>query len=181
MRDSCHVRRELLTNTNDKITIQVKYRNVEKTFSGTIEEVWFSLNKFFNQFISSFEIANKLALSIDLQRLAEDCVGLIAFSEEGYNLLIPRSKTTDNETLILVLLANYLGFRLGRSETYTVPKDELQTRLGKNAKITSTRLGELVKNKMVERTNDDKYRITTLGLTQVQKDILPRIKSKTRT
>jgi hypothetical protein len=174
------VRRELLINTNEIITIQVKYKNVEKTFSGNVEEVWFSMNRFFGKFISSFEIANKLVLSIDLQQLAEECVGLVAFSEEGYNLLVPRSKTTDNETLILVLLANYLGFKLGRTNSDRVPKDELQMRLGKSAKITSTRLGELVKNGVVARTDDDKYRITTFGLTQIQKDVLPRIKPRVR-
>ena len=174
------MRRRLLTNTNDKITIQVKYKNVEKTFSGNLEEVWFSLNRFFSQFISSFEIANKLVLSIDLQQLTEECVGLVAFSEEGYNLLVPRSRTTDNETLILVLLANYLGFKLGRTDSDRVLKDELQTRLGKSAKITSTRLGELVKNGTVARTDDDKYRITTFGLAQIQKDVLPRIKARIR-
>jgi len=54
----------------------------------------------------------------------------------------------------------------------------LQAKLGKSGKITSTRLGELVKSDMAMKTADDKYRITTFGIVQMQKDIIPKIKAK---
>jgi hypothetical protein len=162
----------------DNVTIQIKYKDVEKTFSGNVEDAWVSINKFFLEFVPSFEIAGKLTLKIDLQKLAEDCEGIIAFSKEGANILIPRSKLTDNETLALWLLANYLGFQLGMIKSDVVSKEELQAKLGKDSKITSTRLGELIKTEMASRTADEKYRITTFGIVQMQKDILPRIKTK---
>jgi predicted transcriptional regulator len=73
-----------------------------------------------------------------------------------------------------------LGYRLALLKEETVSKDELQIKLGKNAKITSTRLGELVKNGIAAKTSDEKYAITTFGITQLQKEILPRIRAKTR-
>jgi len=167
-----------LTNQVDNVTIQIKYKDVEKTFSGNVEDAWVSINKFFLEFVPSFEIAGKLTLKIDLQKLAEDCEGIIAFSKEGANILIPRSKLTDNETLALWLLANYLGFQLGMIKSDVVSKEELQAKLGKDSKITSTRLGELIKTEMASRTADEKYRITTFSIVQMQKDILPRIKTK---
>lgn len=167
-----------MTNQVDNVTIQIKYKDVEKTFSGNVEDAWVSINKFFLEFVPSFEIAGKLTLKIDLQKLAEDCEGIIAFSKEGANILIPRSKLTDNETLALWLLANYLGFQLGMIKSDVVSKEELQAKLGKDSKITSTRLGELIKTEMASRTADEKYRITTFGIVQMQKDILPRIKTK---
>ena len=57
-------------------------------------------------------------------------------------------------------------------------QDELQFKLGKSGKITSKRLGELVKNDFAAKTTDEKYKITTFGLVQVQKEVLPKIKSK---
>jgi hypothetical protein len=93
--------------------------------------------------------------------------------------MVPRNKLTDNETLALLLLANYIGHRMGKIGSEGLSKEELQSRLGKDAKITSTRLGELLKNEIVTRTADEKYKMTTFGLVQMQKDILPRIKSKT--
>ena len=118
-------------------------------------------------------------LSVDVQALARDCEGLIAFSPEGSSILVPKSKLTDNETLALWLLASYLGHKLNLLGTDGLSKEELQVKLGKSGKITSTRLGELVKNDWVAKTEDEKYRITSFGVVQMQKDVLPRIIAKT--
>jgi len=67
---------------------------------------------------------------------------------------------------------------LGLVDGDGVSREELQSRLGKSGKITSTRLGGLVKSDMVVKTDDDKYRITTFGVVQMQKDIIPKIKAK---
>jgi hypothetical protein len=168
-----------LTEQQEKVAVHLKYKNVEKTFSAGPEEAWLLLSKFFTEFLPSFDIANKLLLTVDLQRLAEDCEGVIAFSQEGANLLVSKSKLTDNETLLLWLLAGYLGAKLGMLEGDVLSKEELQAKLGKSGKITSTRLGELVKNDLVAKTADEKFRITTFGVAQMQKDILPKVKAKT--
>jgi len=163
---------------SDKITVNVKYGDVEKTFSGSLEDVWLSLGRFFGEFVPSFGVARRLVLSADLQMLVKECEGLIAFSKEGANLLVSKDKLTDNETLLLWLLAGYVGFQLGLVGGNSVSKEELQVRLGKSGKIVSTRLGELVKSDMIVKTDDDKYRITTFGVVQMQKDFLPKIKAK---
>jgi hypothetical protein len=168
-----------LTEKPEKVAVQIRYKDVEETFSATMEEAWLLISKFFNEFLPSFEIANKLWLSVDMQRLAKDVEGLIAFSREGSNLLVSKSKLTDNETLSLWLLASYVGHKLGLLESDALSKEELQAKLGKSGKITSTRLGELVKNDVVTKTADEKFRITTFGVAQMQKEILPKIKAKT--
>jgi len=163
---------------SDKITVNVKYGDVEKTFSGSLEDVWLSLSRFFGEFVPSFGVARRLVLSVDLQMLVKECEGLIAFSKEGANLLVSKDKLTDNETLLLWLLAGNVGFQLGLVGGDSVSKEELQVRLAKSGKIVSTRLGELVKSDMIVKTDDDKYRITTFGMVQMQKDFLPKIKAK---
>ena len=149
-----------MTEKPEKVAVHIKYKDVEKTFSATPEETWLLLNKFFSEFLPSFEIANKFWLSVDLQQLGRDLEGLIAFSQEGPSLLVPKSKLTDNETLSLWLLAGYLGHRLGMLGSEALSKEELQAKLGKSGKITSTRLGELVKSDMVTKTADEKFRFT---------------------
>jgi len=168
-----------LSPEQDPMTIQIKYRDLEKTITGSPEQVWQLLNKFFADFLPSFAIAEKLTLEVNLQNLARDCQGLIAFGPEGPCVLVARSKMTDNETLTLLLLANYLGQKLGKTSVIEMSKEELQAKLGKAAKITSTRLGELVKSEMAMKTSDEKYKITTFGLVQMQREILPRIRTKT--
>jgi hypothetical protein len=167
-----------LTGGEDEVTVQVRYKDVEETFSGRVNDVWVSINKFFSEFIPAFEISKKLVLTVDLQELIKECENIIAFTEEGPHLLVSRDKLTDNETLALQLLASYVGCKLGTVESDAVSREELQAKLGKTAKITSTRLGELAKSEMVTKTVDGEYKITTFGVIQMQKDFLPRIKAK---
>jgi hypothetical protein len=169
-----------VTEKQDRIEVRVKYKDVEKTFSASsVEDAWLLLDKFFHEAVPSFETANRLWLNVDLAALAKDLEGVVAFSPEGSSLLLPKGRLTDNETLILWLIAGYLGHRLGKLESDALSKEELQAKLGKSSKITSTRLGELVKNDIIARTDEDKFRITTFGIVQVQKDVLPKIKAKT--
>jgi hypothetical protein len=170
-----------LTERQEKVSVHIKYKDVEKTFSATMEETWVLLSKFFNEFLPSFEIANKLWLSVDLKQLAKECEGLIAFAKEGPSLLVSKNKLTDNEALSMWLLASYLGHELGMVESDALSKEELQAKLGKSGKITSTRLGELVKNDVVAKTAEDKFRITTFGVVLMQKEILSRVKAKMNT
>lgn len=170
-----------MTSEADVIRVQIKYKDIEKTFTGNTEGVWLSINKLFLDFIPTLEIASRLMLKVDLQKLTEDCAGIIAFSKEGPALLVPRSKLTDNEALGLWFLANYVGCQLGILKSDAVSKEELQMRLGKDSKITSTRLGELVKSEISAKTTDEKYRITTFGILQIQKETLPKIKAKVGT
>lgn len=163
----------------EKIEVRIRYKDVEEAFSGSLEEVWLCVNRFFNEFLPSFGIAKKIMLRADLEELVKACEGLIGFSrEEGVFLLVSRDRLTDNEILLLWLLAYYLGFRLGFAETDNLSRDLLQAKLGKDAKITSTRLGELVKCGFITKNVDDRYRITGFGLVQMQNEIIPRIRAK---
>lgn len=167
-----------MTLGDNEITIQVKYKDVEETFSGPVNDVWISMNKFFSEFIPTFEVSKKIILTVDLQNLIKDCENIVAFTEEGPHLLVSRNKLTDNETLALQLLASYVGYKLGIVESDAISKEELQSKLGKTSKIASTRLGELVKKEVTAKTNDGKYKITIFGIIQMQRDILPKIKAK---
>lgn len=167
-----------MTESHEKIEVRIKYNELEKTFFGTTQEVWLSLEKFFSHLVPTFDIAKKLLLNVDLQELVQDCEGLIGFSKEGVTLLVPRSKLTDNETLCLRLLASYVGRALGLLPKDTVSREELQETVGKSGKITSTRLGELLKNDIAIKTLDEEYRITTLGVVQMRNGSLPKIKAK---
>jgi hypothetical protein len=168
-----------LSRDSSKVQVQIKYNDIEQTFEGNVEEVWLLLSKFFSEFMATFDVARKLSLSVDVQILARDCEGLIAFSTEGPIVLVAKNKLTDNETLALWLLASYLGYKLGLVGSDSVSKEELQSKLGKSAKITSTRLGELVKLGWAAKTEDERFRMATFGVIQMQRDVLPRIISKT--
>jgi hypothetical protein len=162
----------------EKICVQIKYKDVEEKFSAEPQEVWLLLNQFFKNFIPSFEIAQKLWLNIDAAQLAKELNGIVAFSEDGVSLLAPKNKLTDNDALLVLLAAYFLGHKLGLVNSDSLSKDELQFKIGKSSKITSTRLSELVKSDSAAKTVDEKFRITKFGVVQVQKEVLPKIKSR---
>lgn len=165
----------------EKITVHVKYRDVEQTFVGNVDDVWVSVNRFFSQVIPSFHVARKVMLTVDLQKLIEDVKGVIAIAPEGPELLISKQKLTDSETIQLYLLAAHIGYKLGHLNRDSFSKEELQTRLGKSSKITSTRLSELCREGMATKTGEGCYKITTIGIKRLQEETLPKIREKIQT
>ena len=152
------------------VTVVVRYGGVEQTFTGSVNNVWVSVNRFFSEMIPAFDIARKVTLTVDLAKLIEDFKDVVAVAPEGPEVLVSKERLTDSETLQLYLLAAYMGYRLGKLPRETMTKEELAAKLGKNTKITTTRLGELVKQGMVAKTEDGKYKITTIAITQLQKE-----------
>jgi hypothetical protein len=162
-----------------KVSVRIKYGEVEQEFTAEPQQAWLLLAKFFGDLVPTFEVAQKLRLQVDLQQLAKDLEGIVAFSGDGANLLVPKAKITDNEALSVWLTAYFLGQKLGLVASDSLSKDELQLKLGKSGKITSTRLGELVKNEIATKTSDDRFRVTVFGVVQTQKEIIPKVRAKT--
>lgn len=153
------------------VTVHVKYSGVEQIFKGSVNDVWVGVNKFFAEMIPAFDLARKVTLTVDLPQLIEEAKDVVAIAPEGPELLVPKDKLTDSETLQLYLLAAYIAHRLGKRTTDTVTKEELQIKLGKNMKITTTRLGELVKDGNVVRAEDGSFKISTIGITKLQEEL----------
>ena len=158
--------------------MHIKYKDVEQTFTGNVNDVWVSVNKFFSEMIPALEVARKVVLTVDFQSLIESCKDIIAVAPEGVALLVPKAKLTDSETLSLHLLAIHVGYKLGLLDSDVVSKEELRVKLGKSGKITSTRLGELLREGWVTKTDEDNYKITTIGIKSLQTEVLPRIRAK---
>ena len=164
--------------SEEKITVHIKYKDVEQTFIGNVNDVWVGVNKFFSQMIPSFDVARKILLTADLQKLIEDFKDVIAIASEGPELLISKRKLTDSEIIQLYLLAAYMGHKLGHLSRDSMSKEELQTRLGKSSKITSTRLGELCREGMAIKTEEGSYKIATIGIKRLQEEALSKIQEK---
>ena len=167
-----------MSEKSEKIKVCLKYKDLEQQFSAEPHEAWLLTQQFFKDVIPSFEIAQRLWLNINVQQLAKDMTGIAVFSNDGASLLVAKNKLTDNETLTLWLTTYYLGHKLGIIVSDVLSKDELQLKLGKSGKITGTRLGELVKSGFVQKTPDEKFRMTITGVFQTQKEIIPKIKAK---
>jgi hypothetical protein len=164
---------------NETVTVQIKYKDTKQKFCGDANQVWISINKFFGEMLPAIQTVQNILLTVELENLIDDCKNIIAISPEGPVVLIDNKKLTDNETLILHLLATYISIMLGKSNDY-LTKEDLKIRLGKNSKITSTRLGELVRERLAKKNEKGNYEITTLGIKRFQQEILPEIREKAK-
>jgi len=164
--------------SKETIMVHIKYQDVEQTFTGNVNVVWVSVNRFFGEMIPALEVARKVVLTVDLEKLIDDCKNIIAVAHEGPSLLVSKKKLTDSETLALHLLAAYIGNKLGLLNSDTLSKEELQARLGKSAKIMSTRLGELCREGLATKTEEGNYKITTIGIKNLQEEDLPKIRER---
>lgn len=160
-----------MSEAEDTVTVHVKYGQIEQTFTGKADAVWMSVNKFFSETIPAFSIAREVTLTVDLAELIEEAKHVIVIAPEGPEVLVPKEKLTDSEALQFNLLGAYLAFRLGKRVTDAMTKDELQAKLSKSSKITGTRLGELVKEGSIVRTDEGGYRLTTVAIKRLQDDL----------
>lgn len=163
--------------TKEQVTATIKYQETEQTFTGDANQVWTSINKFFSEMIPALDTVKKAILTVDIETLIEDCKNIIAIAPEGPVILVSKQKLTDNETLTLHLIAAYIANKLGQPKDY-LTKEELQSGLGKNSKITSTRLGELIRDGNATKTQEGNYKITTIGIKRFQEEALPEIIQK---
>jgi hypothetical protein len=155
----------------DVVTVVVKYGGVEQTFTGSVDDVWVSVNKFFGELVPVFDIARKVMLTVDLAELIDDAKDVVALAPEGPEVLVPKEKLTDSEALQFYLLAVFIAYRLGKRASDAMSKEELQAKLGKTAKITSTRLGELVKEGSLVKTEEGNYRLATVAIKRLQQEL----------
>jgi len=163
--------------TKETVTVHIKYQETEQTFTGDANQVWISINRFFTEMLPALQTVKKALLTVDLESLIEDCKNIIAVAPEGPVLLVPKQKLTDSETLTLNLLAAYIGNKFGQTKD-VLSKEELQAGLGKSAKITSTRVGELIREGLATKTQEGNYKITTLGIKRFQEEALPEIRER---
>ena len=163
--------------TKETVTVHIKYQETEQTFTGDANQVWIIINRFFTEMLPALQTVKKARLTVDLESLIEDCKNVIAVAPEGPVLLVSKQKLTDSETVALHLLAAYISNKLGQTKD-VLTKEELQTGLGKSAKITSTRVGELIREGLATKTEEGNYKITTLGIKRFQEDSLPEIREK---
>ena len=163
--------------TKEQVTATIKYQDTEQTFTGDANQVWTSINKFFSEMIPALDTVKKAILTVDLETLIEDSKNIIAIAPEGPAILVSKQKLTDNETLTLHLIAAYIANKLGQPKDY-LTKEELQSGLGKSSKITSTRLGELIRDGNATKTQEGNYKITTIGIKRFQEEALPEIIQK---
>ena len=164
-----------MTVEDNKVEILVKFRGMEVKFNGAPNEVTRAFLDFMGKMLPSFEIVNRLVLTVELEKLLRDLEGIIAITPEGVILTIPRESIGDREAVLLHLLKANVGFQLGKQDSDSLSIADILTKTGGKPSTTAARLSELVDLGWVERVGRGEYRITTFGIKSFQETALPKL------
>jgi hypothetical protein len=165
-----------LTSVGHPLEVIIRYGSMEKKITGNPEDVAKAVLSFLTSQIPELELASRLVLSADLNRLAEASEGVLAVTPEGVVVTVSTETLADRELLLLHLAKQKIAEMAGKSESDTVQASNLIAQTKRSSGTVAGRLSELSAESLVERRGKGEYRITTLGLHVFQEQVLPKLK-----
>ncbi len=160
----------------DKIEMILRYRGMEIKLIGYPNEVTKSFLEFMSKMLPAYDIANRLVMSVNLDKLVHDLEGIVALTPEGIIVTASRDNLGERETILLFLLKTNLGYQLGRLEEDSLSLTDILTETGGKPSTIAARLSELVSQGWVDRVGRGQYRITTFGVRSFQETVLPKMR-----
>ena len=166
-----------MESEEDLLELSARYKDVELKFKGKPDDVIRSFLKFIQQILPTYDLASKLALTIDLEDLLRSLEGIIAFAPEGPVVTVSKEQLGgERDAILLHLVKAYVGYRTGMLEKDSLATGEIASLTGGKSSTVGARLSELVSSGRVERVGRGEYRITTLGVRSFIDEVLPKIK-----
>lgn len=167
-----------LSTIGQSLEVTIKYGTLEKKIIGSPDQVARQVNAFLLTMIPELDLASHLALSVDVNELAQACQGVLAVTPEGIVTTVPTENLADRELVLLNLAKARIAQMLGKSDKDLVQSSELIAATKKTAGTVAGRLSELCGESLAERKGKGEYRATTLGLHIFREQILPKLKPK---
>ena len=168
-----------LSTIGQPLDVTIRYGSLEKKISGPPELVAKEIFTFLTKAIPQLELASRLALSVDLNELAQACEGILAVTPEGVVVTVPIEILADRELILLHLAKARIAQMLGKSDKDYVQSADLIAATKRTSGTVAGRLSELCGESLAERKGKGEYRATTLGLHMFREQILPKLKPKT--
>ena len=164
------------TSEEGNVEMLLRFKGMEVKLTGSPKDVTKAFLDFMSKMLPSYDIADRLVMNLDLDKLLRDLEGVIAMTPEGIIVTVPREGMGERDTILLYLLKTSIGQQLGRLEEDALSLADILTQTGGKPSTTAARLSELVSQSWVERVGRGKYRITTYGVKSFQDTVLPRLR-----
>ncbi len=162
----------------EKVELHLKFGEHTLKSSGTPDAIMREMLLFFSKVFPQLELLSKLTLSVDLEKLLESCIGILALTPEGVVLRADTGALKDQENILVQLVRAKLSFTTGSRERDTMMSDEIASSIDGKSGPVAGRLSELVSKGLVERVGKGEYRITTLGIECFMDRIVPTLKQQ---
>lgn len=164
-------------------SVTISFQGFSETIRGeTMEEVFRGVTKCLSQHLPLYDLVSGLVFKVDLERLLNELRGLVTFFSNGEFVLEFGPGVSDFDTVLICLVAAYVGYGLGFSEdsltideTFDVVKS---SGLPYSKKTVNNRLGDLAKMNLARRILRGKYKVTELGIKHFLKESIPAIRGE---
>jgi len=162
-------------SNSEKLKVHVEFGELIENFEGTPDEVVRAFLISLSRIYPGLELASKLVFQPDLASLSISLEGLIKFAPEG--LLLLATEAPAEEAILISLVGDYIGYRLGKIDFDTDSTNGLVKTTGKALKTISNQLAWMIDDSLVERVDRGRYRITSLGITRFEQ-IAERLRTR---
>lgn len=156
----------------NKISVRIKYGDIVYEVEGSTEEVLTDIIRWINNIIPTFNLAKRLLIDIDYQKLIESISKYGGLTSDGDILIYSehnKSLSLSNKILILLSL-RHIQYKFGYVDEEALPLNMIARKLSSSNKTTSSRLSELYSQGYVSkdrRNGSVAYKITMKGLLKV--------------
>jgi hypothetical protein len=153
------------------LRVHLEFGEAKADFEGDVNQVFEAIVRFLANVYPNLEVLQSIVYTPDLAGISKKLVGLVEITSDG-PVLVSEVEMSARDAMCIALLGTYVGKRLGRLLKETLSSSELAKIVGKARKTISNELPRLMSEGTVERTEDQEYRLTTLGIRKTEDTIV---------
>ena len=161
---------------SEKVYVHIRCGELSAEFEGPISDVFRAIVDFFNRIQPIYKLVSRIVYTPDVVGLLERLEGLVTMTPEGR--IIVTQEAAASEAICICLASAYVASKVGILDRDHLTVKEISEATGKAPKTIRNELPNIVRRGLAERAGRGSYRITTLGLKEVEEAIIPRLKAK---
>lgn len=154
-------------SSDRELKISVTYADAHVEFSGPPDVVMRSLHEYVSKVIPNMDLAKAISVNYSLNDVVQLFKDYIRMTPEGPRVWAQERKLSDRDVILLQLVAAKAASLSGKRQSDAMSVSEIEAATGLYPKTISSRLSELSKVAMVERSDAQGggvHRVTTTGI-----------------
>ena len=163
------------------LSVSVSYGDVKVDFAGPPDMVMRSLHEFVSKVVPNFDLAKAISANYSLNDIIQMFKDYVRITPEGPRVWAQDKKLSDKDVILLQLVAARASLLSDKAGSDAMAVSEIQEATGLYPKTISSRLSELTKQALVERTDSEgggKYRISTTGIHTAHEQLTKKLQGK---
>jgi hypothetical protein len=153
-----------------QLRIQLDVGEMHFEGSGSVQEIVPQIMQFLAQAVPAYDLAKKLVYIPDLAGIADKVSEFARMTPTG-ELLLTRITIPAEKAITVLLFMAQLASKMGKRQGDSLSIEEISTGVGRASKTIRNLLVQLQRLGLIERAGRGKYRITSKGLMELERNL----------